>query len=217
MPLEAGEVAQYLKERPEFFEQHADLLTELTLPHPHGGRAIPLSERQILSLREKSRTLEAKLRELIECGEANDAILERLHRLSLALMISRGLETLLHALYFHLREDFAVPRVALRLWNTKAAPELPEFQPISGEARAFAESLTHPHCGPGAAADTLNWFGEEAALLRSFAYVELRGESFRGLLVLASEDGERFYPGMGTVYLTRLGELLSAALERALS
>jgi uncharacterized protein YigA (DUF484 family) len=34
------------------------------------------------------------------------------------------------------------------------------------------------------------------------------------MLALASEDPTRFYAGMGTLYLQRLGELLSAALER---
>ena len=62
------EVAQFLNQHPEFFEQYADMLAEVQIPHPHGGRAIPISERQILSLREKSRRLEAKLGELIRFG-----------------------------------------------------------------------------------------------------------------------------------------------------
>nr|MBL8455776.1 DUF484 family protein [Zoogloeaceae bacterium] len=37
-----------------------------------------------------------------------------------------------------------------------------------------------------------------------------------GLLALASEDGERFYPEMGTLYLTRIGDLTAAALRREL-
>jgi uncharacterized protein len=217
MTVDSAQVAQYLKERPEFFEQYADLLAEINIPDPHGGRAIPLTERQISSLREKCRKLEVKLRELIECGEANDSILERLHRLALALMISQRTETLLHALYFHLREDFAVPHVALRLWNAPSPPALPEFEAVSEEARTFAEALSHPRCGPHSAAGTLDWFGEDAPHLKSFAYVELRGEKCRGLLALASEDAERFYPSMGTLYLKRLGELLSAALERCLT
>jgi uncharacterized protein YigA (DUF484 family) len=32
------------------------------------------------------------------------------------------------------------------------------------------------------------------------------------LLLLASEDPQRFYSGMGTLFLERLGELISAAL-----
>ena len=55
--MKPEEVAAYLKEHSEFFEQYADLLSEIYIPHPHGGRAIPISERQILTLREKNRQI----------------------------------------------------------------------------------------------------------------------------------------------------------------
>jgi uncharacterized protein YigA (DUF484 family) len=61
--------------------------------------------------------------------------------------------------------------------------------------------------------DTAEWFGEAASHLRSFAYVALKnGQSF-GLLAMASEDAQRFYPEMGTLYLKRLGEMTAAALQ----
>ena len=34
------------------------------------------------------------------------------------------------------------------------------------------------------------------------------------MLALGSEDAQRFYPEMGTLYLRRIGELVSAALLR---
>ena len=65
--------------------------------------------------------------------------------------------------------------------------------------------------------DTASWFGEQANLLRSFAYVALKGGHTFGLLAMASEDAQRFYPEMGTLYLKRLGELTGAALQRQLT
>jgi uncharacterized protein YigA (DUF484 family) len=50
--------------------------------------------------------------------------------------------------------------------------------------------------------------------LRSFAYIPLRSEQKFGLLALASEDPQRFYPEMGTLYLRRLGEIAAAGLMR---
>jgi len=35
------------------------------------------------------------------------------------------------------------------------------------------------------------------------------------LLALASEDAQRFYPEMGTLYLQRLGEVAAASLLRS--
>src|SRR2546423_12096669 len=113
--LKADDVARYLRENPDFFESYADMLAEITVPHPHGGRAIPLSDRQMLGLREKSRALESRLTELLQIGEENDAIGEKMHRLSLALLSAPYLQSLLTVLYLHLREVFAVPQSALRI------------------------------------------------------------------------------------------------------
>ena len=207
-------VAIYLKQHPEFFEEHIDLLSNLAIPHPHGGRAISISERQILTLREKGKLLEGKLRELIDFGEENDAIGEKLHRLTVAMLGARDAAAVIEALYFNLREDFAVPHTVLRLWPQDAPADLPEFSTVSAAAHDFAESLANPYCSVHAMVDTAAWFGEQASLLRSFAYVALRSERAFGLLAMASEDAQRFYPEMGTLYLKRLGELAAAALLR---
>ena len=89
---------------------------------------------------------------------------------------------------------------------------LPEFEPVSPAIRDFASSLSQPYCSSHAMVDTASLFGESAPHLRSFSYVPLRDENVFGLLALASEDAQRFYPDMGTLYLKRIGELVSAAL-----
>lgn len=216
--MKSEDVAEYLKTHPEFFAENGPLLADISLPHPHGDRAISIGERQLLALREKIRLLESRLVELIQFGEENDAIGDRVHRVSLALLTARNLDALLHAIYFNLREDFAVPHVLLRLWGgTPANPDTAEFSPVSNELRGFTENLAHPYCGPHAVYETGSLFGEDSERLASFAMVALRAEQTFGLLVLASEDPERFYPEMGTLYLKRLGELVSVALMRHLN
>ena len=79
-PLGAEDVAQYLRVHPEFFESHADLLASITVPHPHGGRAISLQERQLDVLRERHRLLEVRLADLMRIGQENDAITDKLQR-----------------------------------------------------------------------------------------------------------------------------------------
>jgi hypothetical protein len=213
--MKAEEVIRYLQDNPGFFEEHAEVLAQIYIPHPHGGRAIPIAERQILTLRDKSRMLEGKLAELIQFGEENDAIGEKMHRLCLALISAGDMPGMLQALYYNLREDFAVPHVAMRLW-AEGGWERPEFGSISQEVRVFTESLTNPYCSAHPMFETTSWFGDDAAGLHSFAYVPLRTEQAFGLLALASEDAQRFYPEMGTLYLKRLGELVSVALARFL-
>jgi uncharacterized protein len=210
--MKPDDVANYLQQHPEFFEEHADTLAQIYIPHPHGGRAISISERQILTLREKSRQLETKLREIIQFGEENDAIGEKLHRLTLALLGARDVVGVLNAVQFSLTEDFTVPHVVLRVWGTGGKADLPEFAPVSGAVRRFAESLAQPFCSAHAVADTAALFGEAEPHVRSFSFVALRNGEVFGLLALASEDPQRFYPEMGTLYLKRLGEVVAAAL-----
>jgi len=214
--MKAEEVAAWLKEHPEFFEEYADQLAEITIPHPHGGRAIPISERQTLTLREKSRQLEGKLRELIQFGEENDAIGEKVHRISAALLAASDIRGVLNTIHLNLREDFAVPHVALRVWRANSHADLPEFKPVSSASREFAASLSNPHCSAHAMVDTAGLFGEASAHLRSYSYMALRDSETFGLLALASEDPQRFYPEMGTLYLKRLGDLVGAAVTRHL-
>jgi len=208
-------VATYLQEHPEFFELYADTLADIYIPHPHGGRAIPISERQIFTLRERGKQLEAKLREVIRFGEENDAIGEKVHRLALALLGARDLQSLVNAVGFNLREDFAVPHVALRVWRKNGEPYAPDLEKAADATRQHAAKLPGAYCGSHVPAESASdLFGDAAPQLKSFSYIPLRaGETF-GVLALASEDAQRFYPEMGTVYLKRIGDMVSAALVR---
>ena len=211
--LKADDVARWLRDNPVFFEDHAELLTEIQVPNPHGGQAIPLSDRQVVSLRDKARALEAKLAELIQFGEENDVISEKVHRLAVAMLSARTLGTVLHELYYNLREDFAIPHASLRLW--RGMGDIPEFGAASDELREFAAGLEAPFCGPNANFEAAGWFGDATPHIRSVAFIPLRelDETF-GMLAFASEDLLRFYPEMGTLYLKRIGEMVSAALLR---
>jgi uncharacterized protein YigA (DUF484 family) len=215
-PMDDKAVAEYLRQNPKFFEDYADTIADIFVPHPHGGHAIPIAERQIVTLREKNGELEARLRELIRHGAENDQIGEKLHRSTLALFAAPDLETTLAVLYHSLKEDFAVPHVASRLWGK--VPEqsyLPELAATTHELREYADQLGAPYCGPVAPFESRDWFdGGDGC--QSFAFLPLRTAHTFGLLGLASEDGQRFYPGMGTVYLTRLAELASVATARYL-
>src|ERR1700716_219069 len=191
--MNANDVADYLKQHREFFEDYADLLAEIYVPHPHGGHAIPIAERQIVSLREKNGQLEAKLRELIQFGSENDATIEKLHRSTLALFSAADLETTLGVLYHSLRDDFHVPEVAVRLWGR--VPEqsyLPELAATTQELRDYAADLDGPFCGSQAPFESRDWF-DGVPSLTSFAFLPLRTQQTFGLLALGADDPARFH------------------------
>jgi len=214
--MDAEQVARYLREHPDFLVEHGDIFVEITVPHPHGGQAITLAERQLHALRDKIRQLEAKLAELIRFGEENDEIGAKMHRLTLALVAAEDVDTLHESLMQSLLEDFRVPHAALRVWGAASASG-GIFEPVSEELRFQAADLRRPYCGAPANLEALAWFGEASAHIRSVALIPLRCEGqLLGLLALASEEAERFYPDMGTLFLERLGDTLAAALRRLL-
>jgi len=214
--MQSADVAAWLQQNPQFFEEYADLVSEIFIPHPHGGRAIPIAERQILTLREKNRMFESKLTELLQFGEENDQIGDKMHRLTVALMQAGDLAAVLGALQYHLQDHFRVPHHALRLWSEERDETLIEFSPVSEDILALTDSLTSPYCGPYVTDEVLSWLGESAPHLKAFAQVALKSETVSGILVMASEDPQRFYPEMGTLYLIHLGELVSAAIARCM-
>jgi len=206
--MRADDVAQYLKDNPQFFHDHAEMLAEITIPHPHGGRAISLPERQMITLREKNKGLENKMRDMLLFAQENDALQNKVHQFILALFGAHDLMGLQDVVDGKLREIFEVPHVALHVW--KGLPPSPEVL-------AFADEQKQPVCTHHPVHDTPQWFGETAEHLRSYAYLPLRnGDKSIGLLVLASEDAHRFYPEMGTVFLQRIAESVSAALQTRL-
>jgi len=203
--MKAENVAEYLKSNPDFFESHAELLLELVVPHPYGGRTISLSERQMLVLRERVKELEKKMYEWREIARENDALQDKLHQYTLALLAVHDLATLQAVATRNLRDIFAIPHAAMHIWKE---------QPPSTEVIAFADQILKPVCAHQPVHDTQTWFGESAAHLRSFAYLPLRNNTQSvGLLVIASEDAQRFYPEMGTVFLSRIAESVSGILQ----
>lgn len=218
MTLRADEVASYLHRNPRFFEEYADLLAQLVIPHPQHGRAISITERQMLALRDRNKTLEGKLSELLQFGEDNDVISERMHRLSIALVEAASLTGVLRAVHFQLREDFSVPHVALCFWDRPdGLTEQAAYVVVDDTLQVLGESLQQAYCGTTHGFETARWFGEAAARVKSQALIALsRDGRTIGMLALGAEDAERFYKDMGTLYLDRLGDLASAALGRCL-
>ena len=59
--------------------------------------------------------------------------------------------------------------------------------------------------------DIQQLFGEDAKNSASVALIPMPGT---GLIAIGSADGNRFFPGMGTLFLRLMGETFVAALQR---
>jgi uncharacterized protein YigA (DUF484 family) len=220
--LEEDKIAHYLQLNPEFFERHAGLLTKLKLSHNGGAATVSLIERQVVALREKTHTLETRLRDLIEVARANDVLAGKIHRLACRLVRARKADALLDALESSLREDFGASEWLLLLacgaesefarMNSRHlrlvdanAPELKMFETLFDAAK--------PRCGQIRDAHRDFLFGTGTVEIGSAALVPLGPQPSSGLLAIGSPDAERFHPTMSTDFLARIGDLVSEALS----
>lgn len=213
--LDSTAVAQFLLQHPDFFEEHADLLMQVRLSTPLGGRTLSLQERQMEILRAKIKTMELRLAELLRMGQENDAIADKFQHWTRSLLLARNDVDLPHTLVSDLQFRFGVPYATLRLWGVADSFVHAWFaQAVSTDAKIFSSSLSLPFCGRNNDFEAASWL-EDAPGVQSLAMLPLRvgaaPEAF-GLLVLGSADPGRFTPDMATDFLTRISETSSAAL-----
>ncbi|HEX5639520.1 MAG TPA: DUF484 family protein [Burkholderiaceae bacterium] len=218
MTLQAQDIAQYLADHPDFFNQHPELLSSMQLPHPQNGQAISLVERQSLMLRERIKALEMRVAEMVRHGRENDAIADKLVNWARALLLETDAAALPDTLIAELKRIFEVPHAGLRLWSAASVVADQECaQPVESDTISLANSMRVPFCGSNVGFEAASWIGDDGASVQSLAMVPLRvgadPQTF-GLLVLGSADKDRFQITMGTAFLERIAELASAALAR---
>ena len=78
--MNSTDIATYLIQHPHFFEEHAELLGSIKLTSPIMGRAISLQERQMEVVREKYRSLELRMADLLRIAEENHDISQKFQR-----------------------------------------------------------------------------------------------------------------------------------------
>jgi len=198
-PLDSTLVAQYLREHPHFFDEHAGLLGEVRLASPLTGRAVSLQERQMEVMRDKYKALELRMADLVRVAQENAAIAEKFHGWTRALIGA-----------------FGVPQVTLRLWDVKADHADAWFvSGVSDDARMFANSLLAPYCGSNHDFEAARWLdGSESVQSTVILPLRLAGDKAAfGLLILGSPDPQRFSASMATDFLIHIGGTASAALS----
>ena len=218
-PITEDDIAGFLANTPDFFERHAELLATVDLSRGHGGRAVSLQERQAGLLRDKIKSLEGKVVEMIRHGNENVAIAHKLQRCTRNLLLTAHARDLPETIVRELKGQFAIPQAAIKVWRVNGIFTGETFcTDVSSDAQAFASSLGAPYCGVNSGFEAANWL-PDPPMAMSIALVPLRADPAQdafGMLVLASTDAQRFHADMGTDFLAQIGDLAGAALSRLL-
>lgn len=216
--LTAEAVAEYLRQHPEFFNDHPELVAELTVPHG-SGNAVSLVERQVLALREQNEETRKRLHELIEIARQNEELARRMHQLALTLMDAAEPKDIFSTLYDNLRRNFHADHVVVRLFANPAfvdtyageefaGPDIPEYTLF----RSLIAQRT-PLSGRLKRQQQVFLFGDEGDDIASAVMVPLHAPDWGGILAIGSRDADRFQEGMGVELLANLGEVLSFILK----
>lgn len=215
-------IGNYLRQNPDFFVRNEPLLAHLRLPHARGSAAVSLVERQVEVLREKNQALESRLAELVRVARGNEALAEKIHRFTRRVMGTASRSEIVVQIEKSLREDFDAFQSVLVLIGPAAtglaADRFVKIANADDPALASFETLFaagRPRCGQMRDSQREFLFGAESGDIGSVALVPLGGKAHFGLLVLGSNDRERFHPGMSTEFLARMGELVGDALSRS--
>lgn len=213
----AAAVARYLQAHPEFFNEHAQLLQVLAIPHVTGS-AVSLWERQIAALREENERQKLRFDKLIEQAKRNEALIRRVHGLVLDLMATAGPEAIFALLDARLCEDFKADRATALIFAPPAfidGHDAPQFVgDDAGRREPFADLIARREasCGRLTAAQALALFGAETAV-GSHVLLALKARAWSGVLAISSNDPLRFDASMGTEFLTYLRDVITLVLD----
>jgi uncharacterized protein YigA (DUF484 family) len=220
--LGAHEVAAFLRRHPKFLQQFPDLAVSMVVPREQGPAA-SLASYQLEVLRDKNRELSRRLHELFANAQENERLAVRTHQLTLALMKQSSAADTVRAMVASLSEDFQGDLVRVVLFDdTAGLDDVDWLQVIARDDTRldpFRDCLAagEPLCGRLQPEKNHLLYGDRVSEVQSSALLPLIGPAGTpalGMVAVGSLDPNRFYPGMGTLFLRMMAEALATALQR---
>lgn len=213
--LTTEQVADYLKQNPDFFHNHIGLLEHLSIPHP-SGNAISLISKQLEIFRIKHQELENQLTALIQIAKDNDTSFNRMHELSLALIEADTIEDLVANLDKVFSDCFLTDFSAIRIIKDNYDSAIGGVFINSNDENLvhFSELLqsNQSKCGRPTLAQAKFLFGDVASEVKSCAIIPMSYTQLEGLIAIGSRETTRFHYSMGNLFLTQMSEIIGTRL-----
>ena len=211
--------ARFLRDNPDFFERHLDILADMILPH-ESGKAVSLVERQVSILREQKDEHKQKLQQLINNAQQNERLVKKLNELILDMMDTSSLDQLINMVQKRPASDFSVDEVIVRLLNDKVDAANASWS--SEELSAFNTVIEKckPVCGRLTEEQMQALFNDSSESIKSVALIPLvtseDSKECQGLVAIGSSDVMRFSADMDTLFLAHLAKVLTRIINQHL-
>jgi uncharacterized protein len=214
--LSAQQIADFLRNNPDFFIENATLLADLSLPHESGG-AVSLLERQVKILRDRSIESRHTLNSLLENARYNDQLFSVTRNLILTLLEEDGPDQIISVTEANLSTQPGIDACRVIQFDraekgasTEIAREILKRFPslFRSPPRVISQSIDRE------AADLL--FRGCGTTIRSAALCPItHGGAITGVLAIGNQSQEYFNEELDTLFVDFIGEVLGSLLNKA--
>ncbi len=185
------EIVEYLRNHPDFFVLHPELIPDLIIPHTTKENIASLIEYQVSRLRQQSADLQHNVHEM-ESGSAGDRkFTSSIHALSLDLLACTSPEKLYQCLRTGLKSYYSADRVLLLLFSKPDAPENRSgmhFMDTNSKSRFMFTGIFHrnkPLCGSLQEEHLLELFERDIDSIKSTVLLPMDHAHWQGLLKIS--------------------------------
>lgn len=216
--VSSEDVLAYLREHPEFLQQHPAALENQLLDHECGG-ATSLVERQVKQLRQRIQDYAGKLSELLQAARRNDVQFEKTKRLVTQLSGCSTVHDTTAALEHAFINEFHAHAVRLVLLQDHA-----EQHPSLVIAKADTEQFDllslmaekpWAYCRQVQGAPLADLFANTEESMQSCAILPVhRDDKAMAIIVVASSAADHYTEELDTLFLNHVAAVSSRVLGR---
>ena len=216
MMITSEDVANYLKNNPGFFAQHQEVLVDLELDTAQQ----PFHQRQLDVLRQRHADEKAKYQLVVDSARNNQALDKSLHEYAQKLLGYRqDPDSLAAERITEAHFSIGYARICQESGDNGDPHDNNQHSNISEEdLSAIVQRVRHGNsvCDDRVSSSLLACLFGVDHDAGSCAFVPCKAidTDFSGVMVLGDADPTRFAPGIGTIYLDRMGQLVAAFLSR---
>jgi len=225
LPDSPEDIIEYLRNHPDFFVEHTDILSELNIPHNTSGNVSSLIEHQVAQLRHENSSLNEHLEKSEEDVAHQRKLAKTTHALSLQLMKVESLKALNDLLSKSLRQHYQADQFLFLVFKTPIDSEdcsnIRFHETNSKLAFMFTELFHHnkPLCDSLQTEHIDALFGtrEGAESIRSTALIPVQQSDWHGMLVLGSSKQDQYCHGFEMDLLNYITMISAALIENIVS
>ena len=217
--ITADDVIAYLKAHPDFFNEHAELASELALvPRAQGPGVIDMQQAILKRFRGEIEKLKTERTEIIANTKQNQIVQNRIQAAVISIIQATTFEKMIHVVTHELPELLDVDSITLAI---EANADAPKRAPVRG-VYVLAPGAIDAAIGPDKHARLRSniageeaFFGDLARFVKSDVLMRLKVSSGSpdAVMCFGAREGEAFGPDMATELLFFLAKVLENTMR----